>query len=220
MSIDPLAEKYTDWGVYVFSGNRVVDAMELEGLEPHSMHKTPDEAANNFAQEYNGLSIRANVEIRTFLYVTNDNNKNNFYSYTTPAVGSEGIAMGKPESIPAGGLKIGECHTHAADTNSEINNDLNSGDNFPSYQDMLKTYKSWKKNAKQREIYEYVVTPNGTLFKFIANDKVRNFEDNVSIVNTNVPSDPNSKTRKNDISPDKTPKVLPVNLNNDDYNKK
>jgi len=35
MSIDPLAEEYMDWGPYVFSGNRVIDARELEGLEPY-----------------------------------------------------------------------------------------------------------------------------------------------------------------------------------------
>ena len=33
-NIDPLTEDYMDWGPYVFSGNRVIDARELEGLEP------------------------------------------------------------------------------------------------------------------------------------------------------------------------------------------
>jgi len=39
MSIDPLSDLYVDWGPYVFSGNRVVDARELEGLEPKSVVK-------------------------------------------------------------------------------------------------------------------------------------------------------------------------------------
>lgn len=34
-NIDPLTEDYMDWGSYVFSGNRVIDARELEGLEPY-----------------------------------------------------------------------------------------------------------------------------------------------------------------------------------------
>ena len=34
MCIDPLTEKYNTWSPYVFSGNRVVDSRELEGLEP------------------------------------------------------------------------------------------------------------------------------------------------------------------------------------------
>ena len=33
-NIDPLAEKYPTWAPYVFSGNRIIDARELEGLEP------------------------------------------------------------------------------------------------------------------------------------------------------------------------------------------
>lgn len=32
--MDPLSEDYHDWSVYAFSGNRVVDSRELEGLEP------------------------------------------------------------------------------------------------------------------------------------------------------------------------------------------
>ncbi len=33
MSIDPLTEEYNTWSPYVFSGNRVIEAKELEGLE-------------------------------------------------------------------------------------------------------------------------------------------------------------------------------------------
>ena len=35
MVIDPLTEEYHTWSPYVFSGNRVIDARELEGLEPY-----------------------------------------------------------------------------------------------------------------------------------------------------------------------------------------
>src|SRR5690554_2148410 len=34
LSIDPLAKKYPFYSPYVFSGNRVIDAYELEGMEP------------------------------------------------------------------------------------------------------------------------------------------------------------------------------------------
>jgi len=34
INIDPLCEKYSTWTPYAFSGNRVVDSRELEGLEP------------------------------------------------------------------------------------------------------------------------------------------------------------------------------------------
>jgi len=39
MNIDPLTEKYNYWTPYAFSGNRLIDARELEGLEPMSIHK-------------------------------------------------------------------------------------------------------------------------------------------------------------------------------------
>lgn len=35
ISVDPMAEKYSHWTPYAFSGNRVIDARELEGLEPY-----------------------------------------------------------------------------------------------------------------------------------------------------------------------------------------
>ena len=38
-NIDPLAEKYPTWTPYAFSGNRVIDARELEGLEPVDFRK-------------------------------------------------------------------------------------------------------------------------------------------------------------------------------------
>ncbi len=34
-NVDPLAEKYVYWSPYAFSGNQVVNARELEGLEPY-----------------------------------------------------------------------------------------------------------------------------------------------------------------------------------------
>jgi RHS repeat-associated protein len=34
-NVDPLAEKYNYWTPYAFSGNQVVNARELEGLEPY-----------------------------------------------------------------------------------------------------------------------------------------------------------------------------------------
>ena len=36
LSIDPLASKYPYYSTYAFSGNRVIDMVELEGLEPVS----------------------------------------------------------------------------------------------------------------------------------------------------------------------------------------
>ncbi len=41
-SVDPLARKYPWNSPYAFGGNRVVDAVELEGLEYVEIHHYPD----------------------------------------------------------------------------------------------------------------------------------------------------------------------------------
>src|SRR5690554_3312854 len=115
ISIDPLTEEYVDWGPYVFSGNRVIDARELEGLEPHSVHDTEIKAALNFAKEYNGLSIRQSHEIVTKMYST-EVNGNKVYSYTTPSFGTQKQANPKnAEPIPDGATPEGIAHTHGSD---------------------------------------------------------------------------------------------------------
>lgn len=42
-AIDPLASKYPHYSPYSFSGNRVIDAVELEGLEPELVIETAEE---------------------------------------------------------------------------------------------------------------------------------------------------------------------------------
>jgi RHS repeat-associated protein len=41
-AIDPLTSKYPHYTPYAFSGNRVMDAIELEGLEPSNVHTAED----------------------------------------------------------------------------------------------------------------------------------------------------------------------------------
>ncbi|UKB81350.1 RHS repeat-associated core domain-containing protein [Chryseobacterium sp. MEBOG07] len=89
-NIDPLAENYHTWSTYAFSGNRVVDARELEGLEPMEINKTtknlvivnqgwvranpPDGAtqSQNFGKinkdggiDYDGIGILNNLNSKT-----------------------------------------------------------------------------------------------------------------------------------------------------------
>ncbi|MBS1938990.1 MAG: RHS repeat protein, partial [Bacteroidetes bacterium] len=54
-SIDPLTAKYPYWTPYAFSGNRVIDARELEGLEPSGINpKTGVNTTANDANSPNG----------------------------------------------------------------------------------------------------------------------------------------------------------------------
>ena len=63
-NIDPLTEDYEIWTPYSFSGNRVVNARELEGLEPVDINKSnlPSDPIE-FAEMIGGgiNSVRASV---------------------------------------------------------------------------------------------------------------------------------------------------------------
>ena len=67
---------------------------------------------------------------------------------------------------------------------------------------------------------DYIITPNGTLLVYIPSG--RKGEDrykNVKKVDgaDNIPSDSNSNTRTNNVSSNVKPKVLPINVEKDDY---
>ena len=47
-NIDPLAEKYPTWTPFAFSGNRVIDARELEGLEPDIINNSNGKMEVNY----------------------------------------------------------------------------------------------------------------------------------------------------------------------------
>ncbi len=53
-AIDPLAGKYPYWSPFAFSGNRVIDAVELEGLEPARVRLNA--LNNDTAPESGGIS--------------------------------------------------------------------------------------------------------------------------------------------------------------------
>mgnify|MGYP002735522834 CR=1 FL=1 len=207
MTIDPLTEEYHTWSPYVFNSNRVIDARELEGLEPHSVHKTLDEAATNFAEQYNGISIRSGREAGALLYSTISSNGNTIYSYTTPYLGTAGfVNPNDAEAIPENTVQVGDIHTHANDGNIEaigVKNSIETGDNFPSTEggDLDESDKNSKLNPNFEA--DYTVTPNGTLYKYTPTGKKgENRKTDVKEVDgaTNIPSDPKSNTRTNRVS--------------------
>ncbi|WP_051882251.1 RHS repeat-associated core domain-containing protein [Chryseobacterium soli] len=61
-NVDPLTEKYNTWSPYAFSGNRVVDARELEGLEPLITNNTNDKMTVDFHVNVipkNGMTLQS-----------------------------------------------------------------------------------------------------------------------------------------------------------------
>lgn len=228
MSIDPLTEKYNTWSPYTFSGNRVIDARELEGLEPHSVHKNLNEAARNFSQQYNGYSIKNGVEVATQFY----RNKDGGYSYTTPAQFSSGNARpAAANDFPENSTAVGSGHTHGNETGNNIlqpkegsgnpsvnpkgislknigNFNVVNGDNAPSGNDKIS--ESDPNASSPDYVRTYVFTPSGLVYSGTVNPETGDIDYNVNynLSKTN-PSDENSKMRMNNVSPNTTPEVLP-----------
>ncbi|WP_228464031.1 polymorphic toxin type 8 domain-containing protein [Chryseobacterium bernardetii] len=77
-TVDPLAQTYHTWSTYAFSGNRVVDARELEGLEPEQINKSslpddPMEFAEFIAGGFNSVRAAVSNSVgRTLNVLTND----------------------------------------------------------------------------------------------------------------------------------------------------
>ncbi|PKP23960.1 MAG: hypothetical protein CVU03_14105, partial [Bacteroidetes bacterium HGW-Bacteroidetes-2] len=192
-NVDPLTEKYNSWSPFAFSGNRVIDARELEGLEPHSVHNTLDGAAINFGQQYNGRSIINKKEYASRFYSTTKNGKTT-YSYVEPLSTNGSISFIPDEStIPKGTSNAGDIHSHGNDEAETIEGETDA-DNVPSYQDIEST--------KEGNLPSYVVIPLGKVLKIDPKTG------EVTTVSTDVPSDPASGSKRtNTIEPSLGPYV-------------
>ncbi len=82
-NVDPLAEKFPYYSEYVFSGNRVTDAVELEGKEPDEIKYQVFEANRNapkIGATYNQYlnipqyNINLNLSARTKLFINGSTN--------------------------------------------------------------------------------------------------------------------------------------------------
>ncbi|WP_415711172.1 RHS repeat domain-containing protein [Flavobacterium branchiophilum] len=83
MSIDPLTEDYMDWGPYVFSGNRVIDSRELEGLEPVSVKAQWNGAFKEMGQTFAGAFDKIGIEIKSLFTVSTEIAPLTTYNKTT-----------------------------------------------------------------------------------------------------------------------------------------
>ncbi|AZA56571.1 DUF6443 domain-containing protein [Chryseobacterium shandongense] len=190
-NIDPLTEEYPTWSPYVFSGNRVIDAREIEGLEPHVLFGTQDKAARNFGKQYNGKSILNKREYSAFIYSIDVDNKT-YYAYNTPAKGNQhGIPKNKLNKYtPKGGKIVAYIHTH--------------GNDDPEYDDENFSGEVGKQGgdigyAEEQKLGAYLVTPGGVLEYFDVNTG------EAYTLNYDMPSDPKSKNRQNTIDPEMSP---------------
>ncbi|WP_374172974.1 DUF6443 domain-containing protein [Flavobacterium tructae] len=116
MSVDPLTEKYMDWGPYVFSGNRVIDSRELEGLEPVEAGKTKNSnmlviTANGRAGGMYGDEIKGNNTL-----ISNLPDGYNKGDDGLSLLGQSGFGVGNATIINYAGSDSGITAGHIAET--------------------------------------------------------------------------------------------------------
>ena len=182
-AIDPLSAKYPYYTPYAFSGNRLFDAKEIEGLEPGVLFDSPDEAAVNFGQYYNDNSIRETYEYGAPIYKvkTAEGIK---YAYTKASIGC--LTCDDPHSyvhidftVPEGTELVAWTHTHAEFVNEANNNFSGAGVPYRNTDIGI---------AIDMKIDAYVTTPNGTTNKYDYS------EDKIEEIDFKSPSDPKDPT--------------------------
>jgi|GEM_PF-5240235 len=184
--------------------------------DPVDEFPTPEAAAEDFAKIYNGISIINNVELKSTIYKIGDS-----YSYTVPkgfittdSDGnnvSSGIA-GEVEYPPQGTIAVGDVHSHSHDNAGRIGTFTKPSlfnDNDFSEQDKITNR---EKAEKQNGYKSFVSTPNGKLLAHTPGQpKIVNGKRNtIYTISTDIPSDPKSPTRVNNISPNVVPNIMPV----------
>jgi RHS repeat-associated protein len=184
-NVDPLAEKYPYWTPYAFSGNRVVDAREIEGLEPHVLFNTRENAALNFGQQYNGKSIKQYREYAATIYAIKKSDGKTYYAYNKPSKG--GNAGATPNStLPKNARATAIIHSHGGYESNYKNNEFSGQNGDKGY-------------AEYHDLDIFVSTPNGSLKYY---DVSSNSEKTVT---TKLPSDPNDPDRQNTNPPVENP---------------
>ena len=228
-AVDPLFKDYPFYSPYAFSGNRVIDAIELEGLEPHKLFASKKEAYKNFGEQYNGFSIMLGNEIGTLFY-----EKDGQFAYVTPIIGANGMFQVTESLIgDARGEVIAAGHTHGNSEGglSRIQNNktkkwitIDSNSSFSptdiaNSENNLRDVENDNKkipNSFNRKLPEIVIFPAGGLIIYNPLDYVQNTWKDEKKANTPVfndlPSDPDAGgARLNKISPRVIPDELPKN---------
>jgi len=110
-AVDPFASKYPFFSPYAFSGNRIIDAVELEGLQPGVLFDTPREAALDWGFHYADESVRNNKEYASCIYVVKSEGVIK-YAYSEPNIGTA-HKSNVPDS-PNGEEIVADVHSHGA----------------------------------------------------------------------------------------------------------
>lgn len=158
--------------------------IDPDGKDPGDKFKTKREAAKDWGKYYNGASIVRGNEMSSTIYKTGSG-KSTVYIYTEAIEGKKSRTKSGGSGAPNGTEKAAIIHSHGDYDEKYENNKFSTKD---------------KQNSYDQKVNSYVATPNGTLQEY------NPYTTEVTVVSTDLPSDPKDPDRKNDIKPVDIPK--------------
>jgi RHS repeat-associated protein len=207
-AIDPLSSKYPFYSPYAFSGNRVIDAVEQEGLQPNVLFDSPDEAAINFAMYYNDNSIRCNCEYGATIWkVVSHGDIKYAYGEATKQIGdTQEIDEFRAETPNEGKEVVAIVHTHgkynakysgSSNYFSGLKIDLVYNSDYETVGLVVSLEKDYLLPGDiQRSDYlnlpTYVATPNGSVQRYLPGKGV-----DIQRISSDAPSDSKDPERLN-----------------------
>ncbi len=201
-AVDPMSNTYPFYSPYCFSGNRIIDAIELEGLQPGVLFSSADEAAENWGDFYNGKAIKKDREYASKIYSVNVDGIT-YYAYNAAKKGGKHSSRPNP-IIPDNATVVADIHTHGA-YEAELDNSQGSepkslGEGYTSLdpgQDLNNSFSrsDFVGNVVEDKIDGYLVTSDGSLL-LLDYEKQKSdsngWDDRViDVVSEDMPSDPN-----------------------------
>ncbi|MCF0215261.1 MAG: DUF4329 domain-containing protein [Fibrobacteraceae bacterium] len=170
ISVDP-KKFFPSPYLYMGNGYNPIRFSDLNGQAPGDPFNSAEEAAQDFARLYNGLSIRTNKEFATIIYKKDGN-----FSYTQPNVGDQSSVSVNPgvnQAIRLNAQIVTSAHTH-----SSFDSEIGYGNIIPSVDDFISEFTQFENSeygittkgytARKEDPYApaFVVTPAGSLLEY------------------------------------------------------
>ena len=192
---DKLSEKFYNMNLYMYVKGNPVKFLDKNGNAPGDFFFTMDEAALDFGNYYNGVSIKENREYASTIYEVWDRVHGKGYSYSVANVGEKASSHFSYSYVfyPI----VANIHTHGAYSDDAYYDNTFSGLRRNGQLVCSDERKNIRGNndvgwANVHNRTSYLVTPNGSLQKYIPSDG------KILIVSNDMPCDSNDPDRLND----------------------